>query len=73
VSLIWIDDATDVQEPFDFTVAITTIDEAGNESEPVELDLSDNGSNACGCDGTASTWGAGALVAAALLVGRRRR
>jgi hypothetical protein len=38
VVLVWIDGATDEQEPFDFTVVLTAVDSAGNESvasEPV--------------------------------------
>jgi MYXO-CTERM domain-containing protein len=69
----WNDEATDEQEAFDFTVSIVAIDLAGNESEPVELDVSDPGSEERGCSHTGGSWlalGPAGLVAAAL---RRRR
>jgi hypothetical protein len=33
-TLPWIDGATDTQEPIDFTLAVTAVDSAGNESVP---------------------------------------
>ncbi len=33
-TLPWIDGATDNQEPIDFTLAVTAVDLAGNESVP---------------------------------------
>lgn len=69
--LVWIDDATNDQEPFDFTLGVTAIDEAGNESEEVEVVVSDAGAGA----GCATVSGAGALATllALGLAGARRR
>jgi MYXO-CTERM domain-containing protein len=74
VVLAWIDEMTDTQEPFDFTVQIVAVDEAGNESAPQTLRVQDPGTSG-GCrvgDGRAG----GAVLALALLAlaaPRRRR
>ena len=36
LSLVWVDGATDEQEPLDFSVTVTAFDLAGNESQPSE-------------------------------------
>lgn len=72
LALIWIDEATDEQEAFDFTLGVTAIDEAGNESEEIAVAVSDPGREAGGCS-TAGR-GAGALgVLLALGAAVRRR
>jgi hypothetical protein len=48
VVLAWIDEMTDTQEPFDFTVQIVAVDEAGNESAPQTLRVQDPGTSG-GC------------------------
>ncbi len=73
LSLRWNDDATDDQEPFDVTLSIVAVDEGGNESQPVEIDVSDPGSTeAGGCDGSGGHLGAGAAILAMLAMRRRR-
>jgi hypothetical protein len=44
----WDDGATDDQEPIDFTLEVTPIDLAGNEGEPVLVEVHDPGSGGCG-------------------------
>ncbi len=69
ITLAWGDEATDDQEPLDFVLGVTAIDEAGNESAEVEVEVSDAGS------GCATVGGAGALATllALGLAGARRR
>lgn len=54
ILLPWIDDAEDVQEVFAFTLQVTSVDRAGNEGPPVELEVSDPGRGGCG--GTSPAW-----------------
>lgn len=63
LTLLWSDEATDDQEPFDFTLGVTAVDEAGNESDEVTVAIDDPGSEAGGC----STAGRGAGVLGVLL------
>ncbi len=80
--LVWIDEATDEQEAFDFTLGIVAIDLAGNPSEEVFVDIADPGSGGSqeaaksddplGCASAAAPpvwWGLAASVAA--VFGRR--
>jgi uncharacterized protein (TIGR03382 family) len=72
--LLWIDEAEDEQEPFDFVLGVTPIDEAGNEGEELSIPLADEGRAAGGC-ATVHGGGAGALalgLLAAAARGRRR-
>lgn len=71
LSLTWIDDATDDQEPFAFTLAIVPVDRAGNEGPALELELADDGSVPGGCASAPWAGGLGWLAPLALL--RRRR
>lgn len=64
--LVWIDDATDDQEAFDFTLAVTAMDPAGNEGPADEIQLTDGGSG-CGVAGLSGSWLLGLM-----LLGRRR-
>jgi hypothetical protein len=73
--LLWIDEAEDEQEPFDFVLGVTPIDEAGNEGEELSISLADEGRAAGGC-ATVHGGGAGALALgflAAAARGRRSR
>ena len=58
---VWIDEATDEQEPFSFVVAVRAVDQAGNTGEAAEVTLADPGSSK-GC----ATTTAGGLLAALL-------
>jgi hypothetical protein len=63
--LVWIDGASDEQEPIDFTVTLSAVDEAGNVGPPSNpIRIQDPGSSE-GC-GTASSglgsWWPGAIV-----------
>jgi hypothetical protein len=77
--LAWIDEMTDTQEPFDFTVQIVAVDEAGNESAPQTLRIQDPGTSG-GCQvGHRGSPGKAALslvilaVVIALVAARLRR
>lgn len=43
LSLTWNDGAEDDQDPFDVTLAVFPVDGAGNEGEPTEVRLTDDG------------------------------
>ncbi|MCA9488928.1 MAG: hypothetical protein KC621_03375 [Myxococcales bacterium] len=66
--LSWIDGATDDQEPLVFTLSLTPTDAAGNEGEPLVVEISDPGStaNPLGCDvlggGAGGAWMLGAVA-----------
>jgi hypothetical protein len=71
---VWLDGATDSQEPVDFTLRIVAVDGAGNESAPQLVSVDDAGSGGCrlanrGGSGDRAILGALALLALA----RRRR
>jgi MYXO-CTERM domain-containing protein len=70
--LIWIDEATDDQEAFSVVIGITAVDEAGNESEEVTIEVSDPGSEAGGCNTAGGGAGMFALVLAAAFGARRQ-
>ena len=73
ITFVWIDEAIDEQEAFDFDLGITAVDEAGNESEQTTVNISDPGSvaSAAGC---AVAPGSGGVVGVLLaLVGLLRR
>lgn len=72
LALIWIDEATDDQEPFSFVIGVTAVDEAGNESAEVTLEISDEGSEATGCSTAGGGAGVLGLVLAGVAAGRRR-
>ncbi len=70
---VWIDGAEDDQDAFDFTLEITPIDRAGNEGEPIEVRLEDDGvpAESASCSsvpGTPAWW----CLPLALLGVRRR-
>lgn len=74
LTFTWVDEATDAQEAFAFTVDVIPVDAAGNEGEPLTIEVADDGSSGkvLGCDtagGVAGLW----AVGAALLLARRRR
>lgn len=71
LTLVWIDEATDEQEPFDFDLELSALDAAGNASEPIVLNLQDPGSaGRCSHAPRGAGWAALGLVLAGL--GRRR-
>lgn len=68
LTLGWIDEAENRQDPFDFTLALIPVDLAGNEGEPALVTLSHDGKREGGCShapGASLSW-AGLLVLAAL-------
>lgn len=67
---VWIDEATNDQEAFDFDVRLRAVDESGNLGEGVTVNLADPGGR--GCSHTPGAAGAWALVLAAGLARRRR-
>jgi len=72
-AFIWVDGATDDQEPLSLTIEVVAVDLAGNESAPTTFTVDDPGGSAGGCStapGSASAIGA---LAALALVARRRR
>ena len=74
LTLIWIDEATNDQEAFSVVIGITAIDEAGNESEEVTIEVSDAGGEASsGCNTAGGGAGVLALVMAAAIAARRQR
>jgi hypothetical protein len=70
LTLNWIDEATNEQEPLEATLEVVAVDEAGNVSaEPLVVEISDPGRSAgCAAVPAASAW---ALLG--LLALRRRR
>lgn len=74
LTLLWIDEATDDQEAFSVVIGITAIDEAGNESEEVTIEVSDaGGESSSGCNTAGGGTGVLALVMAAAIGARRQR
>ncbi len=66
IFLLWIDEAVNGQEPFEFSIDVFAVDLAGNESDDaLRIDLSDPGTNAAGC----SAAGAPPVRPTALLLG----
>ena len=72
LTLLWVDEATDEQEPFDFVLGVAPVDEAGNEGEALTLAISDPGRAAGACS-TAGGGGAGALALGLLAAAARGR
>lgn len=74
LNLAWIDGAEDDQDAVLFTVALTPVDAAGNEGEPIEVDVADVALAPGGCS-TVPGAGAGLWLAAFVAVrwGRRDR
>lgn len=58
---VWIDEATDNQEAFDFEVEVRAIDRSGNESEATLLHLVDGG-RGCSSAPLAASWLFGLLL-----------
>ena len=76
ITFVWIDGATDDQEPIEATVTVNTMDEAGNLSaESLLLTISDEGSEegikGCSTGSGAPGLGLGLLGLVALVVRRR--
>ncbi|MEL6343592.1 MAG: GlyGly-CTERM sorting domain-containing protein [Myxococcota bacterium] len=85
-SFTWIDGASDIQEPFDLTLRVWAVDLAGNESDPIDVVITDPGKQAehetctdaqggaVGCavvSGGGLSWAFGMTIL--VLCGRRRR
>jgi hypothetical protein len=67
---VWVDGATDDQEPFAFTLEVVALDEAGNVSEPAEVAIEHAGSTG-GCSTSVGVASLGLALIGAL--GTRRR
>jgi hypothetical protein len=67
---VWIDDATDDQEPFELTFELTPVNAAGLEGETFELVVADAGGSGCA---SVSGSPSGLLGLGALLVGALRQ
>jgi hypothetical protein len=73
LTLLWVDEAVDEQEPFDFVLGVASVDEAGNEGEELTIALSDPGRAAGGCATAGGGGGAGALALGLLAAAARGR
>jgi hypothetical protein len=84
VGLIWVDGATNDQDPVDFTLSIVAVDRAGNESAPQTVVVHDDGGGSGGSSCQLSSGHSGrsgrtpapaaiCLTVFALLVATRRR
>ena len=75
ILFIWVDEATDEQEPIEATLSVNTVDEAGNVSdEALLLTISDEGGEAevKRCTSASSAPGLGLLSLGLLGITRRR-
>jgi len=70
---VWIDGATDEQEPLDFTLDITPVDRAGLEGGAARVRVKHPGSDGCGLGRSPSSGSLALLLAALMLLGARRR
>lgn len=76
ITFVWIDGATDEQEPIEATVTVNTMDEAGNLSaESLLLTISDEGSEegVKGCSTGSGAPGLGLGLLGLVALGARRR
>lgn len=78
ITFVWIDEATDEQEPIEATVTVNTVDEAGNLSaEALLLTISDEGREeglkGCSSGGATPSLGLGLMGLVALGLGRSSR
>jgi hypothetical protein len=74
ILLVWSDRAS--EDPFELTLSLTAVDAAGNEGDPVEIEVTDPGvvpfDEPVGCDSTGRTGWLGLGLLAPLAVRRRR-
>ena len=72
-TLTWIDEATDDQDAFAFTLSLTPVDRAGNLGDPLEVDIEDDAATK-GCSSVpGAPVGSLALLAGLAGLARRRR